>query len=104
MEIRPVGILDRAWVRRVVSDGFGSPRIVSRGVLHVADGLSGFVGEEGGERVGLLPYDLRADECEVVVLLSLEARRGIATALLAEAEQHARTAGCRRLWLVTTND
>jgi len=97
-------MLDRAWVRRVVSEAFASPRIVSRGVLHVADGLSGFVGEEAGEPVGLLLYDMRAGECEVVVLLSLEERRGIATALLAEAEQHARAAGCHRLWLVTTND
>ena len=75
LETLPVGMLDRAWVRRVVSEAFASPRIVSRGVLHVADGLSGFAGEEAGEPVGLLLYDMRAGECEVVLLLSLEERR-----------------------------
>jgi len=104
MDIRPVGAPDRPWVRRVVSETFASPRIVSRGVLHVADDLSGFVGEQAGEPVGLLLYHMSAGECEVVVLLSLQERKNIATALLAEAEQAARAGGCRRLWLVTTND
>ena len=104
MEIRPVGMADRPWVRRVVSEAFASPRIVSRGVLHLADDLPGFVGEEAGEPVGLLLYHMAAGECEVVVLLSLQEGRNIATTLLAQAEQTARGAGCRRLWLVTTND
>jgi GNAT superfamily N-acetyltransferase len=104
MEIRPVEEVDRPWVRRVVSEAFASPRIVSRGVLHVADDLPGFVGEGAGERVGLLLYDMRAGECEVVVLLSLQERKNVATTLLAEVERAARGAGCPRLWLVTTND
>jgi len=91
-------------VRRVVTEAFASPRIVSRGILHVADDLSGFVSEEAGKPVGLLLYQMGAGECEVVVLLSLQERKNIATALIAEAEQAARAAGCRRLWLVTTND
>jgi GNAT superfamily N-acetyltransferase len=32
------------------------------------------------------------------------AGRGVATALLREVERVARGAGCRRLWLITTND
>jgi GNAT superfamily N-acetyltransferase len=104
MEIRPIGVADRSWVRGVVSAAFASPRIVSRGVLHVADDLPGFVGEEAGEPMGLLLYQMGASECEVVVLLSLQERKNVATRLLAEAEQAARGAGCRRLWLVTTND
>jgi len=104
MEIRPVGAADRPWVRGVVSEAFASPRIVSRGVLHVADDLPGFLGEEAGKPLGLLLYHMGAGECEVVVLLSLQERKSVATTLLAEVEQAARGAGCRRLWLVTTND
>jgi hypothetical protein len=91
-------------VRRVVSEAFASPRIVSRGILHAADDLPGLLAEVAGEPVGLLAYHMDACECEVVVLLSLQERRGVATTLLAEAERAARGAGCRRLWLVTTND
>lgn len=104
MDIRPVGVADRPWVRRVVSEAFASPRIVSRGILHAADDLPGFLAEVTGEAVGLLVYHMDACECEVVVLLSLQERSGVARTLLTEAERAARGAGCRRLWLVTTND
>jgi N-acetylglutamate synthase-like GNAT family acetyltransferase len=104
MEIRPAGVADRPWVRRVVSEIFASSRIVSRGVLHVADDLPGFVAEEVGKPVGLLLYHVGASECEVVVVLSLKERNRVATTLLAEAERVGRGAGCHRLWLVTTND
>src|SRR5262249_57538072 len=57
-----------------------------------------------GSPVRLLLYHLEARELEVVVLLSLKERTGVATRLLARAEQVARPAECRRLWLVTTND
>jgi len=39
-----------------------------------------------------------------VSLDALEQWRGIGTALLAAVEEAARTAGCTRLWLITTND
>jgi DNA-3-methyladenine glycosylase I len=95
---------DLPWVRRVVSDAFASPRIVSGGVLHLATDLPGFLAEEDDTPVGLLLYHMGAREFEVVVLLSLQERAGVATHLLAQAEQFARGAGCRRLSLVTTND
>lgn len=104
MELRPVGGDDLPWVRRVVSDAFASPRIVSGGVLHEATELPGFVAEKDGARAGLLLYRVEARELEVIVLLALHERIGVATRLIAEAEQMARGAGCRRLWLVTTND
>jgi N-acetylglutamate synthase-like GNAT family acetyltransferase len=98
MEIRSAGLEDRPWVRQVVSEAFASPRIVSRGVLHAADDLPGFVAEEAGTPVGLLLYDVSVGECEVVVVISLRAHSGVATALLAEAGRFARGAGCHRLW------
>jgi GNAT superfamily N-acetyltransferase len=104
LKVRPVVPEDRRWVCRAVSEVFVSPRIVSRGVVHHAEDLPGFLGEDGGEPVGLLLYHMGAGECEVVVLLSLRERQGVATMLLAEVEQAARAAGCDRLWLVTTND
>jgi GNAT superfamily N-acetyltransferase len=104
MEIHPLRAADRPWARRVVGEAFASPRIVSRGVLHTVDDLAGHVARIAGEPVGLLLYSLSGGQCEVVVLLSLQERKNIATSLLAEAKQVARGAGCRRLWLVTTND
>ena len=62
MEIRPVGVEDLPWVRRVVSDAFTSPRIVSGGILHVATDLPGFLADENGTPVGLLLYHMGARE------------------------------------------
>ena len=70
----------------------------------MATDLPGFLAEEGGTPVGLLLYHMGAREFEVVVLLSLQEHAGVATYLLAQAEQVARGAGCWRLWLTTTND
>ena len=104
MQIRPVAVKDLSWLSRAVSETFASPRIVSRGVLHMATELPGFVAEHDGAPIGLLLYDMAALECEVVVLLALQERTGVATHLLARVEQLAREAGSRRVWLVTTND
>jgi GNAT superfamily N-acetyltransferase len=104
MEIRRIVEADQSWVRQVLTEHFASPRIVSRGVLHHADSLPGFLVREASKPTGLLLYHMGASECEVVALLSLQEGHGVATALLREVEQVARGAGCRRLWLITTND
>ena len=70
----------------------------------MATDLPGLLAEEDGTPVGLLLYQMGAGEFEVVALLSLQERAGVASHLLGQAEQMARGAGCRRLWLVTTND
>jgi hypothetical protein len=52
----------------------------------------------------MLLYAVLEAECEVVVLISVARRAGVASALLGAVEGIARDASCRRLWLVTTND
>jgi GNAT superfamily N-acetyltransferase len=78
--------------------------VVSRGRLHHADWLPGFLAIRDGVPVGLLTWHIDGDQLEVVTLNSLEERQGIGTAWLRAAQEAARTAHCRRLWLITTND
>ena len=87
-----------------LSQEWGSPVVVSRGRLHNADRLSGLLAERGDKRVGLLTYRVSGDEMEVVTLQALEQRTGVGSALLKAAREAASRMGCRRLWLVTTND
>ena len=54
--------------------------------------------------VGLLQYHVAGEQCEVVVLIAVHSRRGVGRFLLRAAEPIARSHGCRRLWLITTND
>jgi GNAT superfamily N-acetyltransferase len=102
--IRPAGAGDRPWIEQHLARSWGSATVVSRGVAHDAARLPTLVAVRGGEIVGLATYRLADDECELVSLDALRRREGIGTALLAGVAEAARRGGCRRLWLITTND
>ena len=75
-----------------------------RGRLLDARQLPGlWVGEED-RLVGYLLYHPEGDQWEVALLEALEQGRGVGSALLGAVEELARRRGCKRLWLVTTND
>jgi GNAT superfamily N-acetyltransferase len=104
VDIRSVTPEDQPWIRDLLFKHFASPRVVSRGVLHQADELPGLVALREGSPIGVLLYDLRGNQCEVVVLIALEEGRGVATALLEAVKSVAIATSCRRIWLITTND
>jgi ribosomal protein S18 acetylase RimI-like enzyme len=103
-EVRPFSVADRAWAQRLLAQRWDSPRIVTRGRVHQADELPGFVAEAASGLIGLLTYRIEAGQCEIVSLDSLAERQGVGSALLTAVQQAARQAGCTRLWLITTND
>jgi ribosomal protein S18 acetylase RimI-like enzyme len=102
--VRPVDDTDRQWIRDLLEKHWGSTRIVSRGRVHLADQLPGYVALLEGERVGLLTYCKDESSCEIVTFNSLRERIGVGTALLNKVRADAALRGCRRLWAVTTND
>jgi ribosomal protein S18 acetylase RimI-like enzyme len=95
---------DRPWAAEVLARSWGSTRVVSRGRVHDALELPGLVAGLDEERAGLLTWSVEGDQCEVVTIDSLVERRGVGRALLAAAAAEATAMGCRRLWLITTND
>ena len=95
---------DRAWAKRLVSEHFGSARVVSRGILHETFLLPGLVAEDETMPIGFLQYHIEQDQCEVVILVSIRKREGIGTKLLQALRPIAEAARCRRIWLVTTNN
>jgi len=54
--------------------------------------------------MGLVTYRIEADGCELVSIVAVESGQGIGTVLVEELREEALAAGCRRIWLVTTND
>jgi len=66
--------------------------------------LPGFIAEVDNRPVGLLTYHVEDDQCEVVSLNSLREGMWIGSSLLDAAKEAAQAAGCRRMWLITTND
>lgn len=101
---RPVEDSDREWMAETLARRWGATYIVSRGRRHDAAGLAGMVAEIDGERVGLATYRVEAGEVEVITMDALVEGRGIGSALLKGVAGRAAAEGCRRLWLVTTND
>lgn len=104
LRVRAIDPADRDWVNRAVADFNGSSRAVSRGRLHDVARLPGFIAEQDGERVGVITMSIEGGECEIVTLNSLVEGAGIGSALIEAVRQEAMVAGCRRLWLITTND
>ncbi|MBA2556372.1 MAG: GNAT family N-acetyltransferase [Chloroflexi bacterium] len=105
INLRPVDDRDRPWIALGLVRAFASEVIVSRGQARVGSQLPGLIAERpGGDPVGLVSYVIDADECEIVGLFSLAEGEGVGTALLDGMHRLATEAGCRRLWLVTTND
>jgi ribosomal protein S18 acetylase RimI-like enzyme len=60
--------------------------------------------DDDGRLVGVLTYVLDEPQCEVLTLHVDDRRRGIGSALLAEATRVAAATSCTRLWVITTND
>ena len=102
--VREIEPADRAWVRSFLGQHFGSTKVVSRGVIHQADDLPGFIAIICDEPSALLTYCAMKGDLEVVSLHAAIAGRGLGSRLLAAARDRARDLQCRRLWLITTND
>lgn len=103
-QIRALNKADRDWAVFLLEKYWGSTKIVTRGKIHFADELPGFVAVQGDRPVGLVTYRIENTTCEVVTLNSLLERIGIGSALLEAVKNTAVSARCRRLWLITTND
>jgi len=103
IEIGLVGDLDRAWFDAFLGRNH-STRVVSRGRMHDPAKLPGFVARRDGEPISVVTYRIDGDQCEIVTLHSAVEDAGAGSALIERVRQEASAAGCRRLWLVTTND
>src|SRR5512133_896621 len=102
--LRPISSEDHAWVARFTSEQWGSDQIVVHGSVFRASELPGFIAMQSAEAVGLATYHIAGDQCEIISLNSLREAIGIGSALIQAICQAAQAAGCKRLFLVTTND
>lgn len=102
--IRAVRPSDRDRIREFVTRQWGADIVITRGRIWQVGGLPGFIAEVGGEFAGLVTFRIEGEECEIVTLDSLRPGQGIGTDLVADVRRTALQAGCRRLWLITTND
>ena len=102
--ILPINTEDREWVAQFILERWGSNKAISRGVVHYPQNLPGFAALYKGEKVGLVTYTIVGRSCEIVTLDSTLPSSGVGTALIDAVREVATESGCKRLWLITTND
>lgn len=104
--VRPVVPTDLGQIRAELEANWSSTQIWSLGRRHDADTLPAYLAEVDGAFAGLVTLNLDPGswQCEVITLSARLKNHGVGAALLEVAEGHARRAGCRRVYLTTTND
>ena len=103
-QIRPIQKDDYDWMVGLLRENWGSEEQACRGKVIDASAVPGFVATQGKERIGLITYRFENNECEIVAMNSTIEEIGIGSGLIRVVKEAATSAGCRRLWLITTND
>lgn len=91
-------------MNRWTVERWGAEIVVAHGAVLRPVELPGLAAVNGSEWVGLITYQVDGDACEIVTLDGLHPNAGVGTALIETVQQVAAQAGCRRLWVITTND
>jgi GNAT superfamily N-acetyltransferase len=102
--VRSVTDAERPELAELLTREWGSPRMISRGKEHDASRCSALVCRDGDRIVGLATYEITSEECQLLTIDAFEQGQGIGSRLLEAVTDQATAAGCRRMWLVTTND
>jgi GNAT superfamily N-acetyltransferase len=103
-QIRRINKDDKTWVSSLMAEWWAGPKVVTRGKIHHAEELPGFIAIKDSKPAGLITYEIVGDQCEIVTMNSLVEGKGIGSALIDAVKNVAAGAGCQRVWLITTND
>ena len=95
---------DLPRLRQFWKENWGDEFVVAHGVIYHPDTLDGFVALDDDEWIGEITYYFSGNDCEIVSLDSLREGQGIGTMLIEKAIEEAREKGCKRIFLITTND
>ncbi|MGD8400028.1 MAG: GNAT family N-acetyltransferase [Bacillota bacterium] len=73
-------------------------------IIHDAGLALGFIAISDDKPAGIILYEMKKSECEIILLESFVEKIGIGTTLLKCVEEKAIANGRDRIWLITTND
>lgn len=104
MTIRKIVKKDLAWLVKLMTQKWGLAKIVSRGKIYDVQKLPGYVAVEKNNYLGLIIYNIKNNECEIISLNSLKEGIGIGSALVKRAIEMAKEKKCQRVFIITTNN
>lgn len=104
MIIRQINENDRSIINEYITHHFSSQRLVSRGVVHDSNILPGIIACSEDDPLGFILYHVDGEECQIIAAVSIVQEEGFGRTLMREMQGITRSAGCKRLWLITTNN
>ncbi len=102
--LAPQTAADQAWLRDLWTAEWGGETMITRGRAHRLADLQALIAWEGPTPVGAATFHVEGPDCELTSLIATRPGGGVGSALLQAVEDAAREAGCRRVWLITSND
>lgn len=102
--IRLITPEDAPWILSFVKQEWGSDIMVTKGQIHHCAHCKGLIAEENTVPVGLLLYEIKEKNIEIVSLNAIKKYAGIGTGLLEKLTRIAQQNEIKKIWLVTTND
>ena len=95
---------DRIWIDTFISEHWGSNLVVVHNTSYCPSKLNGYIACKEDEKIGLITYQIKDEECEIVTLNSLIENNGVGSSLVRLVEKEVKGIGCKNIWLITTND
>jgi len=103
-EIRQAFPHERPQIEDMLCSRWYDKMVVVHDSVYYPARLPAFVAVDHMDIIGIATYLIRGAACEIVSLDSFREGIGIGSALVGAVRQEAVQNGCKRLWLVTTND
>lgn len=103
-KIRKTNEADKEWIRNFLKNSWGSERIVSQNKIYYPAKFPGFLAVKDKKYLGLIIYELKNKNCQILVIEAIAKYKGIGTSLIARVKKEAKRQKCKKLWLNTTND
>jgi len=96
---------DRCWVNKVITEFWGEAFVVVHQEVFFPENLPGFIANRReGKAVGLVTFQIRGDECEIITLNSWLENVGVGSGLIKAVIDQAQRSSCSRVCVTTTND
>ncbi len=102
--IKDVSPEDSSWLEALIEKDWGGNPLVVRTVSYYPHSMPGLIALQGGKRVGILSYEIRDEICEIIVFEVFDKFKGIGTKMLEALKALISKKGCKRIYLMTTND
>ena len=104
MVLKEISSENREDINSFIQEHWYSTEMVLRGQIVDMTTVAGIVAYEDEKIIGLLTYEIKNGECEILSLDSLVQNKGIGSRLIDCVYRVAKKATCSRIKLITTND